>query len=97
MPTISTTKGHCLFHPSGCLTNPDHLNMGMPVMDGYALVPTLKQLNPQLPVIISSGFGDMDVFGKIGSDNIAGVIGKPYKFVQLREVLKGVVEGARPR
>jgi RNA-directed DNA polymerase len=26
MPTISTTKGHCLFHPSGCLTKPDHLN-----------------------------------------------------------------------
>ena len=25
MPTISTTKGHCLFHPSGCLTNPGHL------------------------------------------------------------------------
>ena len=26
MPTISTTKGHCLFHPSGCLTKPGHLN-----------------------------------------------------------------------
>jgi hypothetical protein len=25
MPTNLTTKRHCLFHPSGCLTKPDHL------------------------------------------------------------------------
>ena len=25
MPAIPTTKGHCLFHYSGCLTKPDYL------------------------------------------------------------------------
>jgi diguanylate cyclase (GGDEF)-like protein len=29
MPVITTTEGHCLFHPSGCLTNPGHLNVNM--------------------------------------------------------------------
>jgi len=68
-------------------------DMGMPVMDGYELIPALKQFNPKLPIIVSSGFGDADVNSRIGSDNIAGIISKPYNPNQLREVLKGVVEG----
>ncbi len=66
--------------------------MGMPVMDGYALIPALKQFNPKLPIIVSSGFGDADVSSRIGSDNIAGIISKPYNPSQLREILKRVIE-----
>jgi len=68
-------------------------DMGMPVMDGYALFPALKQLNPRLPIVISSGFGDADVISRIGRDNIAGIISKPYNSIQLRDVLMDVVEG----
>ena len=71
-------------------------DMGMPVMDGYALFPALKQLNHKLPIIISSGFGDADVTSRIGRDNIAGIISKPYNPNQLREVLKSALEGAMP-
>jgi len=67
--------------------------MGMPVMDGYALIHKLKSLSPELPIIVSSGYGDADVTSRIGSDNIAGLISKPYNTDQLREVLKSVVEG----
>jgi FixJ family two-component response regulator len=66
--------------------------MGMPVMDGYTLVPALKQLNPTLPIIVSSGFGDTDITSRIGRDNIAGMISKPYSTKQLCAVLKYVVE-----
>ena len=69
-------------------------DMGMPVMDGYALFPALKQLNHKLPIIISSGFGDADVTSRIGRDNIAGIISKPYNPNQLREILKSSLEGA---
>ena len=68
--------------------------MGMPVIDGYALFSALKQLNHKLPIIISSGFGDADVTSRIGRDNIAGIIRKPYNLDQLREVLKCALEGA---
>jgi PAS domain S-box-containing protein len=67
-------------------------DIGMPVMDGYALFRELKLLDPKLPIIISSGFGDADVTSKIAREDMAGLIGKPYNFDQLREVLKGVVE-----
>ena len=68
-------------------------DMGMPVMDGYELIEKLKKLNPELPIIVSSGFGDTEIKARVGSDNIAGIISKPYKPDRLREVLKSVVEG----
>ena len=68
-------------------------DMGMPVMNGYELFYKLKQLDPMLPIIISSGFGEGDIASKIPREEIAGLINKPYKFDQLRDVLRGVVEG----
>ncbi len=68
-------------------------DMGMPVMDGYELFHKLKNLDPELPIIVSSGYGDAEVSERIGSDNIAGIISKPYNPGQLREVLKSLVRG----
>jgi len=68
--------------------------MGMPIMDGYELFAELKKLNSQLPIIVSSGYGDAEVSARIGSDNIAGIISKPYNPSQLREVLKRVINGS---
>ncbi len=69
-------------------------DIGMPIMDGYALFNALKQLKPTLPIIISSGFGDADVTSRIDHGDIAGLISKPYTPVELSNVLKSVLEGA---
>ena len=66
-------------------------DMGMPVVDGYELFGKLKKLAPELPIVVSSGFGDTAVTSRIDPGSIAGLINKPYRFDQLREVLKGVV------
>jgi DNA-binding NtrC family response regulator len=71
-------------------------DMGMPVMNGYEMFAELKKLNPMLPIIISSGFGDNDVTSHIPQNEIAGLISKPYNPDQLREVLRSVVEGIQP-
>ena len=68
-------------------------DIGMPVMDGYELFSELKKLNPGLPVIISSGYGDAEVTARIGTDTSAALISKPYGADQLREVLKKALEG----
>lgn len=68
-------------------------DMGMPMMDGYELFYELKKLNPELPIIVSSGYGDAEVSSRISIDNIAGLISKPFGAEQLREVLKTALEG----
>jgi len=70
-------------------------DIGMPIMDGYELVRELKKLSPALPIVISSGFGDTDVFSRIERDAVAGIISKPYGFVQLSEVLERAMRKSR--
>ncbi len=71
-------------------------DIGMPVMDGYELIHELKTVNPELPIIVSSGFGDAEVTSRI-HETIAGVVSKPYSFDQLRNVLKSVVDKTAPK
>ena len=66
-------------------------DMGMPVMDGQQLFRELKKIDQELPVIISSGFGDDNITSLIPREEIAGLLSKPYTFDQLRGVLKSVV------
>lgn len=67
-------------------------DIGMPIMDGYELFFELKKKNPELPIIISSGFGDTDITLRIPSEDMAGLISKPYNPTQLLELLKRVLE-----
>lgn len=67
-------------------------DLGMPVMDGYQLLRELQKLDPDLPVIVSSGFGEVEVVSRIGSTHIAAVINKPYRYEQMREVVGRVLK-----
>jgi two-component system C4-dicarboxylate transport response regulator DctD len=68
-------------------------DMRMPIMDGYELFYELKKLNPELPIIVSSGYGDVEVSSGIDMDIIAGLISKPYGLDPLRKVFKNALEG----
>lgn len=67
-------------------------DIGMPVMDGYELFSELKLLKRDLPIIISSGFGDTIVTDRINKDEIAGMVSKPYRFKTLQDMLIKVFE-----
>ena len=71
-------------------------DIGMPVMSGHELIHELKLINPDLPIIISSGFGDTVVTTELVMENIAGLITKPYNPDQLQQVLKRVMYGSEP-
>lgn len=67
-------------------------DIGMPVMDGYQLFQKLKILNPNVPIIIASGFGSTIVTAQISQEDVAGFINKPYDFEKLKNILKNVYE-----
>jgi FixJ family two-component response regulator len=64
-------------------------------MDGFELFSKLKKLKPELPIIISSGFGEDVITTRIAKEDIAGLIIKPYKFDLLSNVIESVMEGAQ--
>jgi PAS domain S-box-containing protein len=67
-------------------------DIGMPIMDGYQLFSELKKLNPNLPIIIASGFGNTVVTSHIPRKDIAALINKPYDFDRIRDVMKNVMD-----
>ncbi|MDO9079478.1 MAG: response regulator, partial [Desulfuromonadales bacterium] len=70
-------------------------DMGMPVMSGQEMIPELKKIRSDLPIIVSSGFGEVNVTESIDVGSVAGILNKPYNFGQLRQTLQQVTENLR--
>lgn len=72
-------------------------DVGMPVMDGYDLFRELKKIKPELPIIISSGYGDMTIESQIPEEETAGYLSKPYNLDQVRKLLRSVEEAQQKK
>ncbi|MDD5105532.1 MAG: response regulator [Desulfuromonadaceae bacterium] len=60
------------------------LDLTMPHMDGEQCFRELRMLNPDVKVIMSSGFSELEVTQKFVGKGLAGFIQKPYKLSVLR-------------
>ncbi len=66
------------------------LDLTMPHMDGEQCFRELRQLNPCVKVIMSSGYNEQEVTQKFVGKGLAGFLQKPYKLSLLKETLKGL-------
>ncbi|MDD2854536.1 MAG: response regulator, partial [Desulfuromonadaceae bacterium] len=67
------------------------LDLTMPLMDGEQCFQELKSVNPDIKVIISSGFNQQEVAQKFAGKGLAGFIQKPYKLSELKTAIKGIL------
>jgi len=67
------------------------LDMTMPHMDGEACFRELRRLDPDVKVIMTSGYNEQDVISRFVGKGLAGFVQKPYKIGDLlpkiREIL----------
>ncbi len=68
-------------------------DLGMPNMSGEELFMNLKKLNPRINVIISSGYLDRLTRESILQLGVKEVISKPYKFVEIANILEKLFTG----
>jgi len=66
------------------------LDLTMPHMDGEQCYRELRRMNPQVKVIMSSGFSEHEVTQKFAGAGLAGFVQKPYKLLTLRNALRGI-------
>ena len=66
------------------------LDLTMPHMDGEQCFRELRQLNPDVKVIMSSGFSEHEVTQKFIGKGLAGFIQKPYKLSVLKEAIQKI-------
>jgi CheY-like chemotaxis protein len=54
------------------------LDLAMPVQSGETTAQILRQLRPDLPLILSSGYSEGEALERFGNDMVRGFLQKPY-------------------
>jgi nitrogen-specific signal transduction histidine kinase/CheY-like chemotaxis protein len=67
-------------------------DLGMPNMGGEELYDQLKKINPDVKVIVSSGFLDSSTKSDLLRKGIKDVLTKPYKFDSIFAIIRKVIE-----
>ena len=71
------------------------LDFFLPVMDGDAVFDELRALNPEVAVVLSSGFAEQSKLGNMLAQGLKGFIPKPYTREKLLEQVRSTVDAAR--
>jgi len=69
------------------------LDLGMPGMGGYKCLQEIRKLNPQIKILIASGYamnGQMEKSLEMGA---TGYIGKPYQISKLLSTVREILDG----
>jgi signal transduction histidine kinase/CheY-like chemotaxis protein len=69
------------------------LDLTMPHMDGEETFRELRRLQPDVRVIMSSGYNEQEVTQRFVGKGVAGFIQKPYELSELQRVLQAALEG----
>jgi CheY-like chemotaxis protein len=60
-------------------------DINMPGMTGLEMLPKVKEIRPEVPVIMITAYGDADTRRKAIASGAEGLLTKPIDFSQLRE------------
>jgi CheY-like chemotaxis protein len=71
------------------------LDFFLPVMDGDAVFDELRSLNPDVDVVLSSGFAEQSKLGNMLAQGLRGFIPKPYSRAKLLEQVRSTLDAAK--
>lgn len=69
-------------------------DLKMPMMDGVVLVRTLRQMDPRVKVIVSTGHGDEDQLASLRSLGVKTTLKKPYTVEMLLRTVRQEIDAA---
>jgi CheY-like chemotaxis protein len=69
-------------------------DINMPGMTGLEMLPKVKELRPDVPVIMITAYGDPETRRKAFEGGATGLLTKPIDFIQLRQEIDTRVEKA---
>ena len=71
------------------------LDMKMPGLGGEEVVPKLRAIRPDIPVLICSGYTEDETKDRFLRDEVEGFLAKPYRRDELIDAVQRVLETAR--
>ncbi len=67
------------------------LDLTMPHMDGDQVFCEMQHINPDVQVILCSGFSEQDATERFADKGLAGFLQKPYSMAALKDKLREVL------
>jgi signal transduction histidine kinase/ActR/RegA family two-component response regulator len=67
------------------------MDLTMPHMDGAEAFDELRRMNPEVRVVLASGYSHEDVASRFAGKGLDGLLPKPYTLAKLRESLAGLM------
>jgi two-component system cell cycle sensor histidine kinase/response regulator CckA len=64
------------------------LDLTMPHMDGEEAFMELRRMNPEVHVIVSSGYAESDISSRFAGKGLVGFVHKPYSLAELTEQIR---------
>jgi PAS domain S-box-containing protein len=71
------------------------MDLTMPHMDGRQAFLRMREVDPGVPVVLTSGYSEQDVLADFLGKGLAGFLAKPYQSTQFAAVLKQAVSGVK--
>ena len=68
------------------------LDMTMPHLDGEACFRELRRIDPNVKVIMTSGYNEQEVISRFVGKGLAGFVQKPYKAADLLPMIQQVLD-----
>jgi PAS domain S-box-containing protein len=73
------------------------MDLTMPVMNGQDACTEMQKLNPNVPIVLASGFSEPDLVAQFGGNGTIAFLQKPYMINVLLETIESVIAaGVRP-
>lgn len=63
------------------------LDLKMPVMTGHEICPLIKNMRPDIEIIISSGFVDEHAVKELNDNGVKYILRKPYPLTLLQDII----------
>jgi CheY-like chemotaxis protein len=73
------------------------LDLAMPGMDGSQILERMREIRPDVPVVVCSGLGDVEVEARFTGKQVAGLLPKPYTVKQLATKVKECIAPVEPK
>jgi CheY-like chemotaxis protein len=68
------------------------LDMTMPIMGGHEAFRLIREIQPDVPIVMSSGYSEVAAREELGGDAVAGFIQKPYTAARLVASIREALE-----
>jgi CheY-like chemotaxis protein len=68
------------------------LDLTMPDIDGEEVYRRLKQVRPEVPVLMSSGYTAQEIGEPVADGGVDGFLQKPYTFAELATQVKALIQ-----